>query len=196
MLAKRKLSGIRLYALVLGVVLLGMVVWLAVTLALEDRQQRRLDAQIDRASSDLKSAGAQIASIKDADLQSMNDYISAYAQIEPLQKEYDQKLQNMVELYRIAEERDSHKGFVIRWFYGEHHPKTWEQMSEIIALVQQINGVTKREISVVHAMTSLSEGERPRFWHEQFMPLAAEEHALREKLVVAGQNRTPDSHVQ
>jgi hypothetical protein len=67
MLAKRKLSGIRLYAFVLGVVLLGMVVCLGVTLALEDRQQRRLDAKIDRASSDLKSAGAQIASIKDAD---------------------------------------------------------------------------------------------------------------------------------
>ena len=47
----------------------------------------RIDLQ-----SELKSAGAQIASIKDADLQSMNDYISAYAQIEPLQKEYDQKL--------------------------------------------------------------------------------------------------------
>jgi hypothetical protein len=52
MLAKRKLSGIRLYAFVLGVVLLGLVVWLAVTLALEDREQRRLDAKIDRASSE------------------------------------------------------------------------------------------------------------------------------------------------
>jgi len=196
MLAKRKLSGIRLYAFVLAVLLLGTVAWLAVTLTLQDREQRRLDAEIDRASSDLKSAGAQIASIKDADLQSMNDYISAYAQIEPLQKEYDQKLQNMVELYRVAEERDSHKGFVIRWIYGEHHPKTWEHMAEIIALVQQINGITKREISVVHAMASLREAERPKFWHEQFMPLAAEEHALREKLVVAGQDRTPDSHVQ
>jgi hypothetical protein len=196
MLATRKPSGIRLYAFVLGVVLLGMVVWLAVTLALEDRRRRRLDAEIDRASSELKSAGAQIASIKDAGLQSMNDYISAYAQIEPLQKEYDQKLQNMVELYRMAEERDSHKGFVLRWFYGEHHPKTWEQMSEIIAPVQQINSITKREISVVHAMTSLPEAERPRFWHEQFMPLAAEEHAWCEKLVVAGQNRNPDSKVQ
>jgi len=157
--------------------------------------QIRLDAEIDRASSELKSAGAQIVH-QNADLQSMNDYISAYAQIEPLQKEYDQKLQNMVELYRMAEERDSHKGFVIRRFYGEHHPKTWEQMSEIIALVQQINSIAKREISVVHAMTSLPEAERPRFWHEQFMPLAAEEHALREKLVVAGQNRNPDSKVQ
>ena len=59
-----------------------------------------------------------------------------------------------------------------------------------------INSITKREISVVHAMTALPEAERPRFWHEQFMPLAAEEHALREKLVVGGQNRNPDSKVQ
>jgi hypothetical protein len=63
MQAKRKLLGIRLYAFVLGVVLLGLVVWLAVTLTFEDREQRRLDAEIDRASSDLKSAVAQIASI-------------------------------------------------------------------------------------------------------------------------------------
>ena len=51
MLAKRKLSGIPTLCVRAGAVLLGMVVWLAVTLALEDRQQRRLDAEIDRASS-------------------------------------------------------------------------------------------------------------------------------------------------
>jgi hypothetical protein len=53
-----------------------------------------------------------------------------------------------------------------------------------------------RQISVVHAMASLPEPERMRFWHEQFIPLAAQEHALREQLQVVGQGRTPDPSVQ
>jgi hypothetical protein len=57
-------------------------------------------------------------------------------------------------------------------------------MSQIIEIVRQINDITKREISVVHAMSSLPEPERTRFWHEQFMPLAAQEHALRQELRV------------
>lgn len=196
MLAGRKFFGISLYVLVQSVVLGGLVVWFAVTLAVESREERRLEAAIDRASSELKSTGAQIASIKDADLQSMNDYISAYAQIEPLQREYDQKLQTMVEMYRAAEDWDSRRSPISKRLHGAHHPKSWEQMSEIVGLVQQINGVNKREISVIHAMAGLPEAERPKFWHEQFMPLAAEEHALRERLQVAGQNRSPDSRVQ
>jgi hypothetical protein len=54
-------------------------------------------------------------------------------------------------------------------------------MSEIIGLVRQINEITKRESSVVHAMGGLPGAERPQFWHEPFLPLAAQEHALREK---------------
>ena len=196
MLARRKFFGVPLYVLVPGVVVGGLVVWFTVALELESREERRLEAAIDRASSELKSTGAQIASIKDADLQSMDDYISAYAQIEPLQREYDQKLQSMVELYRATEDWDSHRNLISKRLHGAHHPKSWEQMSEIVGLVQQINGVNKREISVIHAMAGLPEAERPKFWHEQFMPLAAEEHALRERLQVAGQNRSPDSRVQ
>ena len=194
--ARRKFFGVPLYVLVPGVVLGVGVVWFTVALALESHEEQRLEAAIDRASSELKSTGAQIASIKDADLQSMNDYISAYAQIEPLQKEYDQKLQTMVELCRAADDWDSHRSSISKRLYGAHHPKSWEQMSEIVALVQQINGVNQKEISVIHAMAALPEAERPKFWHEQFMPLAAEEHALRERLQVAGQNRSPDSRVQ
>jgi hypothetical protein len=116
--------------------------------------------------------------IKDADLASANDFISAYAQIDPLEKEYEGKLQQFSGLYERVRERDSHRGWLDfeRW-RGRHHPETWEKMSEIIVLVREINEVTKREISVVHAMASLPEPERMRFWHEQFMPLAAQEHS-------------------
>ena len=35
-------------------------------------------------------------------------------------------------------------------------------------------------------MASLPEGERLRFWHEQFLPLEAREQVLREELLVVG----------
>jgi len=45
-------------------------------------------------------------------------------------------------------------------------------------------------------MTSLPEPERVKFWHKQFAPLAAEEHALREKLRVVGQGTPAGGRVQ
>ena len=63
-------------------------------------------------------------------------------------------------LYEQARERDSHRGWLdLERLRGRHHPETWEQMSEIIGLAREINEVTKRQISVVHAMASLPEPE-------------------------------------
>jgi len=122
----------------------------------------------------------------------------AAAQIEPLQKEYDEKLQRFSDLYAYARERDNHRGLLDlqRWQRSKHHAETWDRMSEIIRLVSQINDVTKRGISVVHAMALLPEAEHARFWNEQFLPLAAQEHALREKLMIVGQRNPSTSSIQ
>ena len=69
-------------------------------------------------------------------------------------------------------------------------------MAEIVDLVQQMNEVTKRQIAVTHSMAVLPEKERVQFWHEQFMPLAGKEHALREQLLVAGERMAPDRQTQ
>jgi len=107
---------------------------------------RRLTAEITREESHLRELGAQIASIKDADLTSRNDFIAAYAQVEPLEKEYDQKLQKFIELYRTAKERDSHRSWMdLQRLRGRYHPESWEKMSQIIDLVRKINETTKRE---------------------------------------------------
>jgi hypothetical protein len=123
------------------------------------RKDEAITAEIARAESDLRERGAEIASIKDANLRSMNDFIAAYAQVEPLEKEYDQKLQKFTELlYKDAKERDSHRPLLdVQRLRSRHHPESWEKMSQIIDLVRQINDITKREISVVHAMSSLPE---------------------------------------
>ncbi|MBS1841517.1 MAG: hypothetical protein JSS69_15040 [Acidobacteria bacterium] len=185
------------YVTVAGVILVTCVVAASVTLFLRDRNEKEMLSQLERSQADLRMLGGRIANIKDADLTTANDFISAYAQIEPLEKEYEVKLQRFSGLYERARERDSRRGWLdLERLRGRHHPETWEKMSEIIGLVREINEVTKRQISVVRAMASLPEPERMRFWHEQFMPLAAQEHALREQLQVVGQGRTPDSSVQ
>ena len=141
---------------------------------MRDRNEKEMLSELERSQSDLRVLGGQIANIKDGDLASTNDFISAYAQIEPLEKEYEAKLQQFSALYERARERDSRRGWLdLERLRGRHHPETWEKMLEIIGLVREINEVTKRQISVVHAMASLPEPERMRFWHEQFMPLAA-----------------------
>ena len=189
--------GIPRYIIDAGVFLVACVVATGVTLFLRDRNEKEMLSQLERSQADLRMLGGQIASIKDADLTSANGFISAYAQIEPLEKEYELKLQQFSGLYERARERDSHRPWLdLERLRGRHHPETWEKMSEIISLVRQTNDVTKREISVVHALAALPEPERMRFWHEQFMPLAAQEHALREQLQAVGQGRTPDSSVQ
>jgi hypothetical protein len=190
-------QGIRRYAIVAVVIFLVCIGATSVTLVVRDRNEKEMLSQLERSQSELRVLGGQIANIKDADLTSTNDFISAYSQIEPLEKEYEAKLQQFSALYERARERDSQRGWLdLERLRGRHHPETWEKMSEIIGLVREINEVTKRQISVVHAMASLPEPERMRFWHEQFMPLAAQEHALREQLQVVGQGRTPDPSVQ
>jgi hypothetical protein len=180
-----------------GAAILAIVIVVAITFAVQSRNDEVISAEIARTGAELQTIGTQIADIKDANLKSMNDYIGAYAQIEPLLKEYDQKLQKFSDLCRLAQERDRHRGlFNVKNLYSQHHPEVWADMAEMVDLVHKINEVAKREESVIRAMSSLPEAERVRFWHEQFTPLAAEEHALRERLLEAGQSRFPDSGTQ
>jgi hypothetical protein len=64
-------------------------------------------------------------------------------------------------------------------------------MSEILDITSQLSDVIKRQTSVIHEMASLPQGERLRFWHEEFVPLQAQEQALRARLLVAGGQTSP-----
>ena len=188
---RERLKVMRRYVVAGAALLLGITV-LVIAFAVQDHDERVLAEDLDRTGVELQLLGRQISDIKDADLGSMNDYISAYAQVEHLQSDYDQKLQKYSKLYSLARKRDSDRGiFNIERFRGKHHPETWENMTEIIDLVRQINELTKRQTAVIHVMASLPEPERVKLWHEQFAPPAAEEHALREKLRVVGQGPPP-----
>ena len=178
----------RNYLRLLAIFALAGITACVAKLSIEDRRDQAITEAMDATQSDLLRIGGQITGIKDGDFTTPDDFIAAYAQIEPLEREYDLKLDKFNKLYTGMRERDAHRSVLdLQRWRGTHHPKTWEQMSEIVSLVRQINDITKREISVVHAMASLPEFERARFWHEQFLPLAAQEKMLRNQLRVLGE---------
>jgi len=72
----------------------------------------------------------------------------------------------------------------------------WRNNTEVIDLVRQVNEVMKKEASVIHDMASLPGEEQVQFWHDEFMPLAEQEHALREQLLIAGQRASPGRATQ
>src|SRR5260370_15114626 len=160
MVENAKQTTIRQYEVAAASVVVAILVVIAIAFATQEHNDRVLTEELDRTGVGLQGLGRQISDIKDADLVSMNDYISAYAQGEHLQSDYDQKLQKYSELYSLARKRDSGRGiFNVEHFHGKHHPETWENMTEIIDLVRQINELTKRQTAVIHAMASLPEPE-------------------------------------
>jgi len=164
---------------------------------IESYNDRVLDAQMTEIQSEMRLVGAQIAQLKDRDFDSLAQYIQVYARIDPLVSAYDQKLQKYSDLYRTAEERDQHRSVI---HFGRarlrHQPEVWRDGWKIIDLVRQINEITKKEASIIHDMSNLPENEQVQFFYEEFMPLTAEEHALREQLREVGQRSSSPTTVQ
>jgi len=120
----------------------------------------------------------------------MNDYVSAYARIETLLNEYDEQLQRYSGLYNQARERDR-KTIDLQRLYGRRHLTNWQNMSEILDITTHLSEIIRSEASVIHNMASLPEPERVQFFHEHFLPLEAQEKALRERLLVVGKRMSP-----
>jgi hypothetical protein len=182
--------------IVLAAVLIGLVIDI-IAAGIENHDDRVLDAQITESQSEMRLVGGQIAQMKDRDFESKAQYIQVYARIEPFVNDYDQKLQRYTDLYRSAEQRDQQKSVI---HFGRarlrRQPDVWRDGWKIIDLVRQVNEITKKEVSVIHDMSNLPEGEQVQFWHEEFVPLAAEERALREQLREVGQRSSSPSTVQ
>jgi hypothetical protein len=168
-----------------------------IALGVQSHNDRVLAVQITESESELRVLGARISGIKDHDFKSMAECIKVYAWIQPLTVIYDQKLQRYRDLYRIAQQRDQNRGVInVKRLHTRYQPEPWRNGAEIVDLVRQVNEITKKEASIIHDMSSLPESEQVQFWHEEFMPLAAQEHALREKLLVVGQRSSSQSSTQ
>jgi hypothetical protein len=178
-------------------IVLGGVVGIAIAVGIQNHKDQVLSAHISQTEAELRATGGRIAQIKDHEFKSTADYVAAYARIEPLLHEYDQTLQRYNELYETAQRRDRHRGlFNVRRFYSRYNRDVWRNTREVLDLVRQINETIKKEASVIRDMGALPQGEQVQFWHEEFLPLLAQEHALREQLVVAGQRASSNSALQ
>ncbi len=190
-------KGFRIWVIAGSSIPLGVVLSVAVALAIQGHNDRVLNAQVAQSESELRTLGAQIAAIKDRQFGTMSEYVAAYARVEPLLKDYDQKLQQYGELCGTAQQRDQKRGLInIRRLYSRYNTEVWRNNSEILELVRQVNEVTKKEASVIHDMALLPADEQVQFWHDEFMPLAAQEHALREQLLLVGQRASPERAMQ
>ena len=148
-------------------IFLAVVLSVAVALAIQKHNDRVLDAQVAQSESELRTLGAQIAAIKDRQFGTMSEYIAAYARVEPLLKDYDQKLQQYSELCSTAQQREQKRGLInIRRLYSRYNAEAWRNNSALIELVRQVNEVTKKEASVIHDMASLPAEEQVQLRHD------------------------------
>src|SRR5713226_496226 len=122
----------------------------AILLGVQNHEDHVLTAQITRTEADLRVLGGRIANIKDHEFKTMAEYVAAYAEIEPLLTEYDQKLQEYSELYTTAQQRDQKRGLInVRRWHSRYNPDVWRNTSELIELIREINDVMKKEASVI-----------------------------------------------
>lgn len=190
-------KGFPIWVIAGSSLLLAAVLGVALALGIQKHNDRVLGAQVAQSESELRILGAQIAAVKDHQFGTMNEYIAAYARVEPLLKDYDQKLQQYSELCGTAQQREQNRGLInIQRLHSRYNAEVWRNNSELIELVRQVNEVTKKEASVIHDMASLPAEEQVQFWHDEFMPLAEQEHALRQQLLLLGQRLSPERATQ
>ncbi len=188
---KRRAKRRRLWMTVISILAAGVVL-AAVALGIQNHADKVLTGQMIQTETELKTTGARIADIKDHRFGSMADYINAYARVEPLLNDYDHELHQYVDLCNRAQLRDEGVRLInIKPLRHRHNSEICRNTSGIIELIGRINAVMKKEVSVIGDMSSLPEQEQVQFWHEEFVPLLEQEHALRETLLLVGQRMSP-----
>jgi hypothetical protein len=194
---KKHVTRFRFWLIVISLIVSVVVLTVVVAIAIQHYNDRLLSAQLIQSEVELQTTGTRIADIKDHKFKTMAEYVSAYASVEPLLKDYDHKLQAYADLCVRAQRRDE-KRSLINILRREHpySPELWSNASEIIQLVRQISSVMKKEASVIRDMSAFPEDEQVQFWHEEFVPLLGQEHALRERLALAGQKMLSESTAQ
>jgi hypothetical protein len=173
-----------------GALVLILITIFAVTFAVQEHNDRALSDEIRWTASELQDTGARITSIRDADMKDMNAYVRAYREMTPLLDDDDRRLERITDLYNEAHERNRRLLRVER-LYKRPQLTNWENVSEILSIARALNKVFRQEASVIQNMAQLPESERMQFWHEQFLPLEAQEKALRAKMLIVGQRMSP-----
>jgi hypothetical protein len=194
---KKHATELRLWIIIISLFLAGIVVAGIVAIGVQRHNDQQLAAQMIRSEVELQTTGAEISGIKDHEFKTMAEYVNGYVQVAPLLDDYDHKLEAYADLCKRAQRRDE-RGSLINILRNQnsYSSDVWRNASEIIQLVRAISAVMRKEASVIRDMSSLPNEEQVQFWHEEFVPLLAQEHALRERLALAGQKMSSESTSQ
>lgn len=193
--SKKETIRFRLWLIIISLFVAGTVLAALVAIGTQRHNDQQLAAQMIRSEVELQTTGAEISGIKDHEFKTMAEYVRAYVQVGPLLDDYDHELQAYADLCESARRRDEGRS-LINIMRNRKASDVWRNASEIIQLVREISSVMRKEASVIRDMSSLPEEEQVQFWHEQFLPLLAQEHALRERLALAGQKMSSESTAQ
>ena len=85
--SERQGTFTRIYAT--GTVLLILITTFAIAFAIQEHNDRLLSEEITETAAELQDTGARVASIRDAEMRDMNDYIRAYSEMGPLLDTYE-----------------------------------------------------------------------------------------------------------
>jgi hypothetical protein len=194
---KKDATEFRLWIIIISLLVAGTVVAGIVGIGVQRHNDQQLAAQMIRSEVQLQTTGAEISGIKDHVFKTMAEYVNAYVQVAPLLDDCDHKLEAYADLCKRAQRRDERRSLInILRNQNSYSSDVWRDASEIIQLVRAISAVMRKEASVIRDMNSLSNEEQVQFWHEEFVPLLAQEHALRERLALAGQKMSSESTSQ
>ena len=194
---KKHATEFRLWIIIISLLVAGAVLAGIVAIGVQRHNDQQLAAQMIRSEVELQTTGAEISGIKDHEFKTMAEYVNAYVQVAPLLDEYDHKLEAYADLCKRAQRRDERRSLInILRNQNSYSSDVWRNASEIIQLVRAISGVMRKEASVIRDMSSLPNEEQVQFWHEEFVPLLGQEHALRERLALAGQKMSSESTAQ
>lgn len=162
----------------------SVVLCFAVTFGTQNGHDRIFVNQIGKSIAELNEVARKIGSLKQRDLKTTADYIKAYSEIEPLQLDFDSKIQHCGEIYQAARQRDKNRGPLnIQRFYGGDTSEVWQDSLKMLDLLHQVSALTKQETSTTTNMAALPERDQVQFWQAEFRPLLEQEDALREKIL-------------
>ena len=161
----------------------------AITFGVQNGTDRRLTARIKESTKDFGDIANKIGSIKGRQLQTTQDYIDAYEEIDPLLVQFDQRFQRFNDIANESKQLDSTRGplNIQRLYRGHNQEIVWND--QIFDLLRQDIDLTRKQVAVVRQMEVLPQDSQVDYWRNNFQPLREQEDVLRNKIAVLMQHK-------
>jgi len=155
----------------------------AVTFGIQNGNDRLLTDKIEAKIAELTPVARKIGAIKQRDLQTTEDYIQAYSEIEILLPEYASEINDFNEIVQESMARDQTRGAInIQRLYKSHRPEVQQNNLAIIAALRDSAKLMRQEVDAAHAMGGLPASRQPDFWKSDFRPLLVQDDSLRQTM--------------